>query len=486
MSLSLKKLAGETIIYGASTMVGRLLNWLLMPFYIRTLTTIEYGVVVNFYGVISVLLVVLTYGLETGFFRFSGKGYNENVIFKTLVSLLGVTSGTFILVGIFFYDLFSVSFYGGEHSLSILLVFIVLGIDSFSSLPFARLRLQNRPVKFGLIKLVNIGVNIFFNLFFLLILPYLIKNQLVNQNIATFYSQFNGVFFVFLSNALSSVVTLVFLLPQVYHLKTIVDFKVIKPVLIYSLPVLFVGITGMLTQNIDKILLPVLLSDEGFSQLAVYGANFKIGILMSLFTQSFRFSFEPFFFKNKGRGKQVYAEVMNYFIFLGLVIFLGVTLFIDVINVVLTSEYIQGNSIIPIVLISLLFYGIYFNLSLWYKLTDRTWVGTIFGTVGAVITIGLNIFLVPSMGIVGSAVALSCGYFVMMILSGYFGKRYYPVPYRIKLYLFYFLMAGLIFWTDTVVIIHDDFFSYLFKAVIFALFIGSFFVIRRYDKSKID
>jgi O-antigen/teichoic acid export membrane protein len=486
MSLSLKRLAGETVIYGASTMIGRLLNWLLMPFYIRTLSMDEYGVVVNFYAVVSVVLVVLTYGLETGFFRFSGKGYNENSIFKTLITLLGITSGSFVFLGIFLHGMLSDIFYAGEHSLSILLVFLVLGIDSFIALPFARLRLQNKAVHFGIIKLINIGANIFFNIFFLLFIPYLIKHQYVGTIIVEYYYRFDGIFYVFFSNALSSIITFLCLVPQFFHLKAIIDFRVIKPVLIYSLPVLFVGITGMLTQNIDKILLPVLVSDGGFSQLAVYGANFKIGILMSLFTQSFRFAFEPFFFKNKEEGKQVYATVMDYFIFFGLVIFLGVTLFIDVINIVLTSEYIQGNSIIPIVLIALLFYGIYFNLSLWYKLTDRTWVGAVFGAIGASITIGLNIILVPAIGIIGSAIALLCGYFVMMILSGFFGRKYYPVPYQIKQYIIYFLLAGVVFFVNTQIDIKYEFFSYLFKAVIFVLFIGSFFVIKRYGKSKVN
>ncbi len=486
MSLSLKKLAGETVIYGASTMIGRLLNWLLMPFYIRTLTTFEYGVVVNFYGLISVLLVVLTYGLETGFFRFSGKNYDENSIFKTLLALLGITSGGFFLSGVFLHGYISNVFYGGDHSFSILLVFLILGIDSFTALPFAKLRLHNRAVRFGIIKLLNIGANIFFNLFFLLLMPFLIKHHHVSSEIISLYNLFDGIFYVFLSNALSSLITFLLLIPEIINLEAIVEFRLIKPVLIYSLPVLFVGITGMLTQNIDKILLPALLDNGGFSQLAVYGANFKIGVLMSLFTQSFRFAFEPFFFKNKGEGKQVYATVMNYFIFLGLMIFLGVTLFIDVINIVLTSEYIQGNSIIPIVLIALLFYGIYFNLSLWYKLTDRTWIGAVFSTVGAVITISLNIVLVPSVGIIGSAIALLCGYFVMMILSGYFGRKYYPVPYQIEKYITYFIVAGMVFFVNRQVIIENEYFSYLFKAVIFALFIGSFFVINRYDKSKIS
>jgi O-antigen/teichoic acid export membrane protein len=481
MSLSLKKLAGETFIYGASTMIGRLLNWLLMPFYIRTLSAYEYGVVVNFYGIISVLLVVLTYGLETGFFRFSGKSYNENSVFKTLLTLLGMTSGLFVLLGFLLHGRVSDIFYRGEHSLSILLVFIILGLDSFSALPFARLRLQNKAFRFGILKLINIGVNIFFNLFFLLLLPYLIKVGWVKGYFSDIYFRFDGIFYVFLSNVISSFVTFLLLIPQILRLKSFVDFSVLKPVLIYSLPVLFVGITGMITQNVDKILLPVLLKENGFSQLAIYGANFKIGVLMSLFTQSFRFAFEPFFFKNQDKGKDSYSRVMDYFIFFGLVIFLGVTLFIDVINLVLTEDYIRGNTIVPVVLLALLFYGIYFNLSLWYKLTDKTWIGAVFGGIGAVITVVLNFLLVPRIGVFGSAVALLAGYFVMMVISGIMGRKYYPVPYKPFKYLIYFLIAGLIYFLDLKVSFETDFFSYLFKATIFVFFLGSFFVIQKIE-----
>ncbi|WP_462317305.1 lipopolysaccharide biosynthesis protein [Marinilabilia sp.] len=486
MSLSLKKLAGETMIYGASTMLGRLLNWLLMPFYIRTLTTYEYGVVVNFYAVISVLLVILTYGLETGFFRFSGKGYHENSIYKTLISLLGITSGGFVLLGFFLNQPISDIFYSGEHANAIFLVFLILGFDSFTALPFARLRLNNRPVKFGTIKLINIGANIFFNLFFLLLIPYLINHNFLKGNWVEVYHRFDGVFYVFLSNALSSIITFLLLIPHIFRITSHVDFSILKPVMVYSLPVLFVGITGMITQNIDKILLPALIKKEGFSELAIYGANFKIGVLMSLFTQSFRFAFEPFFFKNKEKGKQSYATVMDYFIFFGLIIFLGVTLFLDVINIVLTREYIAGNTIIPVVLLALLFYGIYFNLSLWYKLTDKTWIGAIFGAIGAGLTILLNIMLVPQLGVLGSAFALLAGYFVMMLVSWIIGHKYYPVPYQPLKYLIYFMLAGIVFFAGTKVNIEGQFFSYLFKAVIFALFIGSFFVIKRYDKDKIS
>ena len=485
MSLSLRKLAGETIIYGASTMIGRLLNWLLMPFYIRTLTTYEYGVVVNLYGVISVLLVILTYGLETGFFRFAGKAEDRASVYESLLLLLGITSGIFLISGFFVHDNISIAFYGGRHDLTILLVFFILGIDSFVALPFAQLRLQNRPVKFGLIKLVNIGINIFFNLSFLLFIPYMIKNHLISEGLANVYNRFDKVFYVFFSNGISSFVTLLLLIPEIqWHHKNI-KVSIFKPVLIYSLPILFVGITGMITQNIDKILLPSLLKGDGFSQLAVYGANFKIGVLMSLFAQSFRFAFEPFFFKNREKGKEAYAKVMDYFIFFGLCIFLGVTLFIDVLNILLTDVYISGNVIIPIILIGLLFYGIYFNLSLWYKLTDKTWIGAIFGGIGATLTVLLNVILVPQIGILGSAIALLIGYFFIMILSWFLGQHFYPIPYQPWRYLFYFVLCGIIFLADRIIAPSSVFFLYLFKGTIFVVFIGSFFVMQRYVKSKV-
>lgn len=484
MSLSLKKLAGETVIYGASTMIGRLLNWLLMPFYIRTLSTYEYGVVVNFYGVISVLLVILTYGLETGFFRFAGKANSDKSVYETLLSLLGFTSLIFLFFGIFFFRNVSDSFYSGQHQYAILLVFFILAIDSFVSLPFAKLRLENKSLKFGIIKLISIGANIFFNLFFLVGVPYFMKKGLF-QSFLSFihFEELGRVFFVFLSNGISSLITLFLLMSEIKWHRKYLDFKLIKPVLIYSLPILFVGICGMVTQNIDKILLPSLLENNGFEQLAIYGANFKIGVLMSLFAQSFRFAFEPYFFKNRERGKEQYAKIMDYFIFFGLTIFLGVNFFLDWINVLLTDIYTEGNYIIPIILLALLFYGIYYNLSLWYKLTDKTWIGALLGGVGALISVTLNYSLVPIYGIIGSAIALFFGYFSITLLSWLLGKKFYPVPYKPFRYLFYFVLAGIFFLLDHYIVFEILFFQYLYKGTIFVVFIGSFFVIQKYGQN---
>ncbi|SFE73112.1 Membrane protein involved in the export of O-antigen and teichoic acid [Thermophagus xiamenensis] len=484
MSLSLKKLAGETVIYGASTMIGRLLNWLLMPFYIRTLSTYEYGVVVNFYGVISVLLVILTYGLETGFFRFAGKAKSYKSVYETLLCLLSFTSFIFLSFGIFFFRNVSVSFYGGQHQYAILLVFFILAIDSFVSLPFAKLRLENKSLKFGIIKLISIGANIFFNLFFLVGVPYFINKGLF-QGFLSFihFEELGKVFFVFLSNGISSLITLFLLMSEIKWHRNYLDFRLIKPVLIYSLPILFVGICGMVTQNIDKILLPSLLGSNGFEQLAIYGANFKIGVLMSLFAQSFRFAFEPYFFKNREHGKEQYAKIMDYFIFFGLTIFLGVNIFLDWINILLTDIYTEGNYIIPIILLALLFYGIYYNLSLWYKLTDKTWIGALLGGVGALISVTLNFVLVPIYGIIGSAIALFFGYFSITLLSWLLGKKFYPVPYKPLRYLFYFVLAGIFFLLDHYTVFEILFFQYLYKGTIFVVFIGSFFVIQKYGQN---
>ena len=437
MSGNLRVLAGETIIYGVSTMLGRFLNWLLMPFYIRTILPEEYGVVINIYGVISILLVVFTYGLETGFFRFSRKGEQADV-FKTSLVMIGSTSLLFIIITIFSAKGISNYFYDGAYKNSLILVSVIVAFDSFLAIPFANLRLNNKSIKFGIFRIANIGLNIFFNLFFLLLLPYLIKGNYLSVFFIDIYNNGNGVFYVLLSNALSSIITALFFIKEFNNQKGFFSGALLIQLLKYSWPVLVVGITGMLIQNSDKVLMPVLLGENGFKELAVYGANFKIGVLMSLFTQSFRFAFEPYFFNIQEKGKESYAKVMEYFVFFGILIFLGVTLFLDVINILLTKEYLYGNIIIPYVLLGQLFYGIYFNLSLWYKLTDKTIYGAIFGTAGTILTIWLNFILIPTYGIIGGAIAIMVGYGVMMIVSFMLGQKYYKIPY--SLFFFAFLV----------------------------------------------
>lgn len=478
MSLSLKQLAGDTIVYGASTMVGRLLNWLLMPFYIRIIAPEEYGVVVNMYGIISILLVVFTYGLETGFFRFARK---ENVadVFKTSITVLSVTSLVLMVLSSVFAGSISQYFYNGEHAFSIVLIGIIIGFDAFLSIPFARLRLENQSLRFGFIKLVSIFLNIGFNLFFFLGLPALLSFVAAEHPLKELYEQGNGVLYILLSNALSSVLAIVFFIKDLTGMTGSFSWSLLRPIMVYSWPVLIVGITGMVTQNSDKILMPKLIGKDGFTELAIYGANFKIGVLMSLFTQSFRFAFEPYFFNNKERGVTAYAQIMEFFIFFALIIFLGIVVFQDLINILLVEDYIRGNSIIPIVLLAQLFYGIYFNLSLWYKLTDKTVFGAIFGVIGMVLTVILNFALIPAIGMVGGAYALLAGYGIMMIISFIIGQKYYPIPYSLKRIGTFFLWAFGLYLINLVITFDQLFLRYTFKVIIFSAFPFYFLYLRR-------
>lgn len=477
MSSNIKSLASQTIVYGASTMVGRLLNWLLMPFYIRTLTTIEYGAIVNVYGVISILQVIFTYGLETGFFRFY-RNDNSSSVFKTTTTMLFFTSLVLIGVTIFFSKSISLFFYDGSFQEAIILMGAIVAFDAFLSIPFANLRLQNRPIRFGAIKLISIFLNIVFNLIFLLFFPLAIKVGWLSPFFTQLYLMGNGVFYVLLSNLISSAAILLFFIGDI-KVKGSFNFTLCKKLLVYSWPVLLVGITGMITQNSDKILMPKLIKNNGLESLAIYGANFKIGVLMSLFTQSFRFAFEPFFFNNQGKGVTSYAKVMDYFVFFGLFIFLGVTLFIDVINIILTPEYLKGNIIIPSVLLGQLFYGIYFNLSLWYKLTDKTIYGAFFGILGTIITLSLNFILIPSIGILGGSLAMMIGYLIMMIASYIVGRKFYFVPYPLLRLAIYFTLALGIYFIDSSICFDSLFIAYTFKSLIFVFFSISFLFVQK-------
>ncbi|MGQ1947361.1 lipopolysaccharide biosynthesis protein [Geofilum sp. OHC36d9] len=478
MSSGIKGLAGEAIIYGATTMIGRLLNWLLMPFYIRTLTTGEYGVIVNIYGVISILLVVFTYGLETGFFRFSKEGKNPSV-YSTSLIMLGCSSVLLVTVSWLFSPSLSDFFYGGNYHKSVFLMGLIVAFDSFLSIPFANLRLENKAVRFGIIKLTNIFLNIFFNLFFLLAVPWLIKHHLLSDFWQSLYAKGNGVFYVLLSNLIASAGIALFFISDFKLLKFGLNRTLATRMLSYSWPVLLVGITGMITQNSDKILMPKLIKNNGLEALAIYGANFKIGVLMSLFTQSFRFAFEPYFFKNEGKGVMSYARIMDYFIFFGLVIFLGVILFMDVINIILTKEYLSGNIIIPAVLLGQLFYGIYFNLSLWYKLTDKTIYGAFFGFLGMVVTLVLNFLLIPLIGIIGGALAMLAGYLLMMIVSYFLGQHYFKVPYPLRRISIYFLGAVLVYYLNGVIDLDAIWLTYFFKSLLFLFFALIFVLVQK-------
>jgi len=445
---TIKKLAGQTAVYGLSSIIGRFLNYLLVPLYTYNLPTEQYGVVTELYAYVSFLIIILTYGMEVGFFRFSDSETNINKVYTTTLTSLFSTSSLFILFFLFFYKNVASAIGYSSHPEYILWFAFIIAIDAFVSIPFAKLRRENKATKFAIIKLINIFVNVGLNLFFIKLCPYLIQ-QNPDSWVATLGFGTISIKYIFISNLIASIITFILLLPDILNVKFEFDKKLLKKILIYSLPLLVAGLAGMVNETLDRILLKVLLpaSSDIMRQIGIYGANYKIAILMTLFIQMFRYAAEPFFFSEakEKNAKATYAKVMKYFIIFGLFIFLFVMLYIDIIKYFIGANYREGLKIVPIVLLANLFLGIIYNLSVWYKLTNKTKFGAYIALIGAGITITLNIILIPKIGYMGSAWATFFCYFSMMIISFIWSRKFYKIRYDIKNILFYFILALAIF-----------------------------------------
>ena len=414
----LKKLASQTAIYGLSSVVGRLLNYLLVPIYTRYFLPAEYGVVTELYAYVAFLVVMLTYGMETAFFRFSKKEETAKVYSTTLISLL---ISSVVFVGLIFLNSSAISQWLGyaNHPEYIQFFALIIGMDAVASISFAKLREQDKAMRFAFIRIVNIMVNIGLNLYFIVYQEY-------------------GIAYIFIANLVASVITLLMLSPQMISSSWVFDKKLWKKMMIYALPLLIAGLAGMTNETIDRILLKHLLpnTDMAASELGLYGAFYKLSIIMILFIQTFRFAAEPFFFaqEKEGNSRKIYADVMKYFTIIMAIIFLGVTIFYDVIKGFLGSEYHdeRGFLVVSILLLANLFLGIYYNLSIWYKLTEKTKYGAYLSIFGAIITLSLNFTLIPVLGFVGCAWATLVCYFSMTVASYYLGKRHFSVPYQVK------------------------------------------------------
>lgn len=480
-----KKLASDTAIYGLSSILGRILNWCLAPYYSFIFAPDIFAVFTNLYAYVAFFLVLFTYGMETSFFRYASKSENPDKVYSTSIISVFFTSLSFILMVLIFKDGIAALINYQDHSEYILWFGIILGVDAFISIPFARLRLNNRPIKFAGLKLINIAITIFLNLFFLSICPAILKNN-PDSFIASFYNENIGVGYVFIANLLASLITLLLLLPEVFKVSLQFSKPLLKQMLSYGFPILLVGLAGAINQSIDKILIPFLLPDEQnpMYQLGVYGANFKLAVLMNMFIQAFRYAFEPFFFARAAskNDPKIYATIMKYFVVFGLLIFLGMVLFIDVVKIVIDTEYHVGLKIVPLVLMANLFFGIYFALSLWYKLTDKTRFGAYIAGVGSVISISLNFLLIPVLGYVGSAIAIFTCFLVMMIISYLLGQKHYPIPYDLKRIGTYFLVAVTLFGLSRL----SNNYAPLLKYLLHATFVGIFlFTVFRFEKNEL-
>ena len=450
---ALRKLVGQTAIYGLSSIVGRLLSYLLVPLYTYNLPTAEYGIVTELYSYVAIIFAFLLYGMETTFFRFSETEENQlKVLSTSSISILISTLVFLVAAFTFRYEIASVLGYKDQVSYISWFIFI-LGFDALSSIPFAYLRQQNKALKFASFKLINIFIAIGLNLFFILYCPYAIQqgdHHFLYSFIHSFFDSQNLVQYIFISNLAASAVTFLLFLPTYKYIKAGFDSVIWKKMIPYTLPILVVNIAGLIPMSIDKILLPMLYSgspEEGMQQLGIYGANAKIAVIMLLFIQTFRYAADPFFFseaKNKN-AKQTYARVMHWFVILGSFIFLSTMMFIEIINHFIGADYREGVYVVPILLMGNLMLGIYYNLSFWYKLNNKTIYGAWFSVIGAIFAILLNIILVPIYGIYGSAWSVFVAYTIPVFLSYYFGSKHYPIPYQISSLIFYPLIVTSLF-----------------------------------------
>ncbi|MCH5238685.1 MAG: oligosaccharide flippase family protein [Muribaculaceae bacterium] len=456
--MSIRSLVKDTAVYGLSSIVGRFLNWCLVPLYVYLFPTEEYGIVTYLYGVVAVMLVILNYGMETGFFRFANKEDDPEKVYTTSLISVGTTSLIFIVLLSVFLHPISDFLKLPQQSLFVWLIGATVAVDAFCNLPFAYLRYKNRSWRFAGIKLINVALNIGLNLFFLLVCPEIEKSNpaLISWFYQPFGGQAFGIGWIFIANILSSYTILLLLMPQLMGRKWKFAWNLLKKMLSYSWPLLILAIAGMLSQNMGQLIIPYLIDDEeaARSMIGIYGANMKIAIVMVMFTQAFRYAYEPFIFsqaKKSGESSaQMYADAMKYFIIFGWLIFLGVMFYLPFVRYFISPSYWEGLQVVPVMMGAELCFGVFFNLSLWYKLTDKTRWGMYLSLICFAIMLGLNVWLVPLIGIpdgyMGSAWAALIAYFIVMLVSYFLGRYYYPLPYEIKRIGAYTILAGIFYF----------------------------------------
>lgn len=449
MASTIKSLMKDTAIYGLSSILGRFLNWMLVPLHVRAVSsTGEYGIISNLYAWTAMVMIILIFGLETGLFRYINQSKEPNKVYTTTLWSVGFNVLVFLVLGLVFLSPISTALGYAGNSDIVAMLMIIVAMDSFSAIPFAYLRYKKRPVRFALVKFISIGLIIFFNCFFLLACPWLLNHFPASVN--WFYTPGYVIGYIFIANLISSAMTLLLLSPQLRHVGRVFDLQLWKKMMHYSFPLLLLGIAGNFNKMADKILFPLLFEDRAYAdqQLGIYAACFKIAVVMVMFTQAFRYAYEPFIF-NKKEGhdadeRVVYASAMKYFIIFSLFIYVGVIGYLDILKHFVSSAYYAGLAVVPLVMFGEMMFGIYSNLSLWYKITDKTFWGTIFSVTGCALTVLIIIFGAPRFGFMACACASVISNTLIMLLSYFIGKKYYHVPYDLRSIGFYVLIASVL------------------------------------------
>ena len=446
---NLKSLAKDTAIYGMSSILGRFLNYLLVPLYTSNISAASggYGIITNLYAYTALLLVILTYGMETTFFRYANKTNEDpQKVYSSTLIMVGFTSLLFIvLVSIFLQPISGVMGYS-DHSSYVWVMAATVTIDAFQCIPFAYLRYKKRPIKFAALKLLFIAFNIALNLLYFVVLPDLYKSY--PDIIQHIYNPETGVGYAFYINLVCTASITFFFYKELTGFKYTFDKELAKRMLSYSWPILILGIAGILNQTADFILFPYLYKgSQAHQQLGIYGAASKIAMIMAMITQAFRYAYEPFVF-GKGNDKdnrETYAVAMKYFIIFTLLAFLVVMGYINILRHIIGRDYWEGLKVVPIVMAGTIMMGVYFNLSFWYKLIDKTIWGAYFSGIGCFVLILINIIFVPQYGYMACAWAGLIGYATAMTLSYFVGQKKYPINYPLKSIGIYVLIAVFFF-----------------------------------------
>ncbi len=442
---SLKRFFKDTIIYGIAAVLPRAINIILVKLHTNTLHSDKYAENTIYFVYAAYFNALLTYGMETAFFRFFTKEKNKGKVISTsFISLLVSTLLFLTLMLIYSKDI--AIFIGFAEPIYFQILILVTTFDTLVVIPYAYLRVSNKPIKFAFYKILNITIFTIFNLYFLLYVPFAVKNgTFVPLIILENYNQNSLVVYIFIANLIASLTTFLLLLPIVFKFKITFDKKLLVRMLVYGLPIMISSIAYVTNENLDKLLLSNYL---GKDQMGIYAASYKLGVFMSLYIMAFKLGAEPFFFNQakEKNAKETYAKILTWFVILGASFLVIIVVFIDFFADLLLGkeEYYNALSIVPIILLANLFLGIYYNLSVWFKLTDKTRYGMYFSILGATITVLFNVVFIPKIGFMASAYATLLAYSFMAIISYFYGKKYYFVPYHIKnIFLYIVLSSGI-------------------------------------------
>lgn len=486
-----KKFASQTAIYGISTVVSRVLNFFLTPVYVRVYPAKAYGIFTTMYSWASMLNALLSFGMETTFFRYLNKYEDDRdkVYQNTFLTIAALALSFFLFATWFVEDIAAwmqrdAAGVNPDYGLYVKYFIYILVLDALSVIPFAKLRAEGRSVRYGLLKFTNVLVFIGLNLFFIFAVPFILKHNFVGASFLASWFRAGWVGYVFVANLAASAITLLLLLPELLQLRLRYDFALIRDMLSYSWPVLIANISFIINENIDKVLLGRLLPiDISQQEVGIYGASCKLAIFLSIFIQAFRLGAEPFFFNHakQQNAKQTYARIMTYFVIAVCVICLGLVANIDLLkyfirgNAAEQALYWSGLQVVPVLLFAYISLGIYMNLSIWYKLSDQTRFGLYISGIGALLTILLNIWLIPAYSYVASAWITLGAYAAMMVLSYLWGQRHYPIPYQLKKIGIYVVLTAFLVILSFKVLNRN----LLAGNVLFLLFVGGTFLAER-------